>query len=100
MTVEDLEANRYIRAIFARNWVNLQKLNYGATHGTVYVAGHLALLREPPARSDEERDRAGVSASFLMHLEKEILKVSGVRAVRWDIDGWNRTGGAWVHRGM
>ena len=43
MTVDDMDANRQIRAVFARNWVNLQKLDYSTTHGTVYVrvtAGH------------------------------------------------------------
>jgi len=100
MTVEDMEANRQVRAVFARNWVNLQKLQYGCTHGTVYITGRLALLREPPARRDEERDRAGVSAKFLAHLEKEILKIPAVRAVRWNIEGWQRTGTAWIRRGI
>ena len=100
MTVEDLEANRQVRAVFARNWVNLQKIQYGATHGTLYITGRLALLREPPAVPGEERDRTGISAKFLMHLEKELLKIPGLRAIRWNIEGWQRISTAWISRGI
>ena len=99
MTVEDLEVNRNVRSVLARNWVNLQKLDYACVHGTLYIRGRIWLLREPPPLGGEERDRHGVSASFLLYLEREILKVKGMRAVRWNIDGWQRTGMAWSSRG-
>ena len=99
MTVQDMEVNRHVRAVFARNWVNLQKIDYGASHGTVYINGRLSLLHEPPPDSKEDRDRTGVGPRFLNHLHKELLKVPGVRAVRWNIEGWQRTGIAWVLKG-
>lgn len=99
MTVEDIEVQREVRAVIARNWVNTQRINYGATHGTLYIQGRLMLLHEPPSKPNEERDRHGVSASFLVHLERELLKVPGLRAIRWNIDGWTRSGtAAWLHR--
>jgi hypothetical protein len=96
MTVDDMDANRQIRAVFARNWVNLQKLDYSTTHGTVYVRGRLLLLHEPPSEPGEERDRAGVGPKLLYHLEKEILKTKGVHAVTWTIEGWQRSGESWM----
>jgi hypothetical protein len=99
MTVEDLETNRNVRAVLARNWVNLQKLDYAATHGTIYMRGQVVLLREPPATREEERDRSGVSPKFLFHLEKDLLKVKGVQRVQWEITGWQRTGMSWVQHG-
>jgi hypothetical protein len=99
MTVEDMEANREIRNVFARNWVNLQKLNYSTTHGTVYVRGRLLLLHEPASERGEERDRAGVGPKLLYHLEKEMLKAKGVHAVNWAIEGWQRSGDGWIQHG-
>jgi hypothetical protein len=99
MTVDDMEANRQVRAVFARNWVNLQKLDYSATHGTVYVRGRLLLLHESSPEPGEERDRAGVGPKLLFYLEKEMLKVKGVRAVTWAIEGWQRSGESWIQRG-
>ena len=100
MTVEDLAANRAVRAVFARNWVNTQRLDYGATHGTVYVRGRLTLLRRPAPDSSEERDRSGVGPKFLLHLEKEIKKVDGVRNISWQLDSWQRAGSAWLRSGL
>jgi hypothetical protein len=96
MTVEDMEANRKVRAVFARNWVNLQRLDYSTTHGTVYVRGRMLLLHEPAAEPGEERDRNGVGPKLLYYLEKQILKVEGVHAVAWSIEGWQRTGESWM----
>lgn len=100
MTVEDLAANRQVRHVFARNWVNTQKLNFGATHGIVYIRGRMTLLREPPSAPGEERDRSGVSAKFLMYIEKELMKISEVKGVRWQLDGWQRTSSAWLSHGI
>ena len=98
MTVEDLEAQRQSRTVFTRNWVNTQKINYGATHGCLYVQGKLMLLREPPSKPGEHQDRQGVTASFLLHLERELLKVSGIRSIRWNLAGWQRTSSSWTYR--
>ena len=100
MTTEDMDINRQVRSVFARNWVNLQKINYGATHGTIYITGRITLLRETRGDSSEEVDRAGVGPKLLSHLEKEMLKIEAVRAVRWDIQGWQRMTGAWLHSGI
>ncbi len=99
MTVEDLEVNREVRATFARNWVNLQRLEYAAVHGTIYVRGRMMLLREPEPDSTEDRDRAGVGPRLLFHLERELLKIKGVRGVTWALDGWQRTSMNWSYRG-
>ena len=58
------------------------------------------LLREPPPYPEEERDRSGVTARFLAFVETEMLKIPGVRGVRWNIIGWQRTALAWVRRGI
>jgi len=100
MTVEDLAVNRQVRNVFARNWVNLQRLDYSSVHGTVYLRGRLTLLRAQPPDSSEDRDRAGVGPKFLSYREKEIRKVPGGRAVTWQIDGWQRTSIAWVSSGL
>ena len=100
MTVEDLEMNREVRVVFTRNWVNLQKLDYNCVHGTLYVRGRLTMLRRPPPRAGEDMDRAGVSPSFLNHLEKQLRKVSGLRAFRWQLDGWMQTSSDWTRSGL
>jgi len=100
MTVEDLDANRHVRTVLARNWVNTRRLNYACTHGTVYMRGKIVLLREPPPDPNEIRDRAGVGPKFLMYLEKELLKAPGIRAVQWQLDGWQRTSSAWIPHGI
>ena len=100
MTVEDLAVNRRIRNVFARNWVNLQRLDYGAVHGTVAIRGRLMLLRAQPSDKTDERDRSGVGAKFLIHLDREIKKIEGVRTITWQSDGWQRTSSGWTHRGL
>lgn len=100
MTVEDLELNRQVRTVFARNWINLQRLDYRCTHGAVYVRGRLAFIRQPPQKGKEEMDRAGVSGSFLLHIERQLKKIPAVRGIRWQLDGWTRTSSDWVHKGI
>jgi len=99
MTVEDLEIYRQVRTVLVRNWVNLQRLDFGCTGGTVYVRGRMRLLREPPSAGREETDSEGVTATFLLHLEREILRIPGVRLVTWDLNGWQRTGLGWQYQG-
>ena len=100
MTVEDLEMNREVRTVFARNWVNLQKLDYNCVNGVLYARGRLTLLRPPPPRPGEDVDRAGVTASFLKLLEKQLHKLSGLRGIRWQLDGWMRTTSDWARSGL
>ena len=101
MTVEDMAVNRQVRNVMARNWINMQRLDFASTHGTVYMRGRMSFLKsQKVADGKEERDRAGVSPSILNHIDKEIRKIPGVRAVSWQIDGWQRTGIGWVHGGV
>jgi len=100
MTVEDLAVNRQVRTVFARNWVNLQRLDYSSVHGTVYVRGRMAVLHPLPPDPTDERDRTGIGPKFMLLLDKEIKKIPGVRGVNWQVDGWQRIGASWVQHGM
>jgi len=101
MTVEDMAVNRQVRRILAHNWINMQRVDFGSTHGTVYIRGRVTLLKQQRASDgSEERDRAGVGPSLLNHMDKSIRKIPGVRTVSWQIDGWQRTGMGWIHGGM
>jgi len=99
MTAEDLEIYRQMRTVLVRNWVNLQRLDFGSTGGSVYVRGRMRLLREPHTARREETDHEGVTATFLLHLEQQIRRIPGVRAVSWNLDGWQRTGLGWTYEG-
>ncbi len=100
MTVEDMAINRQVRHVLARNWVNLQKLDFAATHGAVYMRGRLGLLRAQAEDGNRDKDRAGVGPKFMNHLEKQIKRIDGVRNVTWQVDGWQRTGSGWLHYGV
>ena len=101
MTIEDIRINRDVRHVLAKRWVKLQRLNFNAVNGTLYMRGHLEVMREPAtARTEKELDQFGIGPKFLLTLERELMKIGGIRALRWDLSSWNKGSSGWSHRGL
>ena len=101
MSVEDMRVSRDVRRVLAKRWIKLQRLNYNVVNGTLYMRGHLEVMREPAtSRTEKETDQFGIGPKFMLSLERELMKVPGVRTLRWDLSSWNRGSSGWSHRGL
>jgi len=101
VTTDDMRINREVRHLLTRKWIKLQRLSFNCVSGTLYIHGRIELMREPnTARTEKVTDQFGVGPKFLIQLERDLLKIGGLRAVRWDIMGWHKGSMGWSHRGL
>ena len=101
MTVDDIRLNKDVRHALAKKWIKTQALNFNVVSGTLYMRGRLETMREPlTSRGEKERDQFGVGPKFLFTLERELLKIPGVRAIRWDLGAWQKGSTGWMHKGF
>ncbi len=77
MEVSDSRIKSLVRAVFARHWIDLQKVEYRSIRGTVHVRGELCRLS---GRASGVRD-----PSLLEAIEAELKRIPGVSRVYFDV---------------
>ena len=92
MPVSDFRINSRVRSVFARHWVDLQKVRFASFRGTVRVSGEISILGSHAAG---QIDPAKISV-----LETEIRQIKEVKQVFFELIGWRRGGsGEWEYVG-
>ena len=88
MAVTDIRINSMVRAVIARNWIDLQRLRYGSFRGTVRISGTLCYLG---ARASQNFDPGKLEV-----LESEIRRIPGAKRIYFDLRNWRKnTQGQW-----
>ena len=77
MEVSDSRIKSLVKAVFARHWIDLQKIEYRSIRGTVHVRGE---LRQLSGRTSSVRD-----SSLLEAIETELKRIPGVNQVYFDV---------------
>ena len=76
MEVSDSRIKSLVKAVFARHWIDLQKIEYRSIRGTVHVRGELCRL----SGRASVRDR-----SLFEVIESEIKRIPGVKGIHFDV---------------
>jgi hypothetical protein len=96
MVVPDYTIQTQVRALLVRNWMDTRRIDYNVIGGVVHMRGTMAVLYEHPER--DQNDEHGISARLLVNLERDMMRVDGVKAVHYDLSNWIKTGGMWIKR--
>ncbi len=96
MAYEDYRLNAQVRALLVRRWIDLSKVEYGATNGVVYLRGS---LRPYLADTVSDRQRSGEEEAVVAgRLERVIRQLPGVRDVVMQLDRVVKVGWRWRPR--
>ena len=88
MAASDFRINSLVRSVFARHWIDLQRVRYASFGGAVRVSGELCVLGGQP--------QAKIDAARVEILEAEIRRLNGVKQVYFDLSNWRQgVSGAW-----
>lgn len=76
-----------VRRVFARHWVDLDRIQFGVYRDMLRVTGELLCSREASAPA---------TAALLEVLQGELMRVPEIRCVQFDLRNWQRdTDGRW-----
>ena len=79
-----------VRRVFARHWIDMEKLSFGVHRDSVRIFGELLQLRRPDWESQN---------SIVELLQLEIVRIRGVSRVYFDLVNWRRNAyGVWIIR--
>ena len=80
MATSDFKINCKVRSVFARHWLDLQRVRFASFRGTVRVQGELVVL------GGEGR----LEPTKIEVLETEIRRIGGVKRIVFDLANWRR----------
>ncbi len=83
MSVSDFQINSRTRSVFARHWIDVQKIRISSFRGTVRVSGDLVQLGDSSVHVIDEKR--------LQTLECEVRRIPAVRQVFFDFASWRRS---------
>ena len=87
--VSDFEINTRIRSVFAKNWIDMQRLKFGSCRGVARISGELHPLGD--------RYNAYLDGSKLEKIVQEIRRIRGVVRVCVDFSNWQKKeDGKWI----
>lgn len=75
------QINAQVRRVFARHWIDLDRVHYGVHRGSVRVSGELHDMRETAADH---------GLSLVEALQQELLRIKDVQRVYFDLKNWQR----------
>lgn len=79
MILSDAHINSRVRGVFARHWIDLQKVQFASSRGAVRISGELCFLD-----SEDDEDGAECTRARREILEYEIKRIRGVKRVHFD----------------
>lgn len=82
----DLEISRQVRAILARNWIDLGRITIGTVRGAIYLKGALAQIQQPVGNLDTDTVESMI---------EQIKAIDGVAKVMVELENWRETAGHW-----
>lgn len=87
----DYKSNKGVAMWFTKHGVDMKKMHISCIKGNAHIRGELAF--EPASASKYEG--ADSQAQLIAKLERGIASVPGIRSVRLELAGWQKTGKSW-----
>jgi hypothetical protein len=105
VSVEDYRINAEVRRYLVSRWVDVSRLQLGATNGVVYVMGYLdTVIGDPHRHADriDQRPDAERALRLAMTIDKELRRIPLVRDVVFKLENVFKRGGRWrsIERGQ
>lgn len=88
---DDWKIITHIKAELVKRWVNVDTLRINCTRGAVEIEGHLDFTGTGRSAMDSIMSIQNALKKF----DASLCAVSGVRAVKWKLLGWERRGKTW-----
>ena len=86
---DDVKITSMARKVIVKNWFDISRVRIRVTRSVIRVQGHFSKLTGSP--DEREGDQAG-----LRKLDEDLLAISGVRGVAYQIDNWvHESSGSW-----
>lgn len=81
MTRSHYQIHAEVRRVFARHWVDLDRIQFGVYRDMLRVTGELLCSREASTPA---------TAALLEVLQSELMRVPEIRCVQFDLRNWQR----------
>jgi hypothetical protein len=97
--IDDWSINVKVEAELVKSWIEMRKIDFSCVGGTVLIKGAVNFQLDMFVNPNEEDYReklSEVEAHKLRKLEARLKKISGVKAVRFNLDNWVKLGDKWV----
>jgi osmotically-inducible protein OsmY len=97
--IDDWSINVRVETELVKNWVDTKQIDFTTIGGVVYIKGKLNFQLDVFVNPDEpdyfER-REMVEVEKLKRIERNLKKISGVKAVKFELENWFKMGNRWV----
>jgi hypothetical protein len=87
--IEDWEINCQVRAYLVKWWIDIKKLDIRTIGGVVYIKGSIR-FKETARLEEDEKPNA------LLHIERDLHKMQGVKDVKLQFTNWAKHEDEWV----
>ena len=87
MSQADLNANREVRKIFVRHWIDLGRISVRSANGRVTVRGTLTRVQTAPDP---------LTSVLVEGMYNELKRIHGVRFVLMELNNWENKTGRWI----
>ncbi|MBI4777505.1 hypothetical protein HY792_01060 [Candidatus Desantisbacteria bacterium] len=97
--VDDWTINVRVETELVKNWVNTKLIDFSTISGVVYIKGKLDFQLDIFVNPDDQdyfEKRTMVEVEKVKRIERNIKKISGVRAVKFELDNWFKMGARWI----
>ncbi|OIP42179.1 hypothetical protein AUJ95_02005 [Candidatus Desantisbacteria bacterium CG2_30_40_21] len=97
--VDDWTINVRVETELVKNWVDTKQIDFSTISGVVYIKGKLDFQLDVfvnPNEQDYFERKAMVEVEKLKRVERNIKKIPGVRAVKFELENWFKMGARWV----
>lgn len=94
MGLKGWEINSKVKQALTKSWIDTNKLVVNTIKDTVFVKGELVFTG-----GNIDRDSALAISSQLQKTEREIVGISGVKFLKWELVGWKKERGKWEKSG-
>ena len=98
MSVQDYRINAEVRRFLVSRWVDVSRLQLGATNGIVYIIGSLDTTMEDRDRRLEQMGKEDRILVLARTVERDIRRIRDVRDVVFKLDTIVKRGGRWRFR--
>ncbi len=96
MSAADFRINAAVRKIFIRHWLDLKLIDYKTINFVVHIKGKFRTKKQSGKSKGKAYD---MNPSVVSAIEREIIRVRGVKRVQMKLDGWVKSGGKWAGGG-
>ncbi|MFH1859540.1 MAG: hypothetical protein ABH870_00760 [bacterium] len=97
--VDDWTINVRVETELVKNWVDTKQIDYSTISGVVYIKGKLNFQLDifvNPDDQDYVEKRTMVEVEKVKRIERNLKKIAGVRAVKFELENWTKMGVRWI----